>query len=251
MKKITVFTLMLAGIAVLGQKVSDYKYISVPEKLKDFENKEPYGLEALLAKGLAGKKYIVVQTLKDWPAEAKDNPCSVGYANVSDNSSILKNKVLFEIKDCNQKVIFSAKGASNIKSFKEGFQDALKEAIVAVPVSNPVEIVQTVKTEPVSVPSENKSETAPSSSVSENKSEKYTNGKLDLQKIQVDASQFILAESGSSVPFAVFKASSKRDVFRVKLRDGSSTIGYFENGNIVIDMPQSGGDFTKEVFSGK
>lgn len=251
MKKITVFTLMLAGIAVFGQKVSDYKYISVPEKLKDKAfDKEPYGLEALLAKGLVTKNYIVVNSLKNLPEEVKDNPCAVGYANVLDNSSFLKNRVLIEVKDCNEKVVFSSKGSSGIKDFKEGFQDALKQAIIAVPVSNPVEIVQAVKTEPVSVPSENKIETAPST-VSENKSEKYTNGKLDLQKIQVDAGQFILAESGSSVPFAVFKASSKRDVFRVKLRDGSSTIGYFENGNIVIDMPQSGGDFTKEVFSGK
>jgi len=53
------------------------------------------------------------------------------------------------------------------------------------------------------------------------------------------------------VPFAVFKNSSKKDVFIVKLADGNSTVGYFENGSIVIDIPQSDGRYTKEVFTGK
>ncbi|MDN5396397.1 MAG: hypothetical protein L0G05_07715, partial [Chryseobacterium sp.] len=162
-----------------------------------------------------------------------------------------KNKVLIEVKDCNEKVLFSSKGSSSIKEYKEGFQDALKQAVVAVPVSYPVETVQTVKKESVSNQSVNKTDEPSSSSVSESKSGKYTNGKLNLQKIQVDPNQFILADSGSSVPFAVFKTSSKKEVFRVKLADGTYTIGYFENGNIVIDIPQSNGEFAKEVFSSK
>lgn len=251
MKKISVFTLMLAGAAIFGQKVSDYKYISVPEKFKAFD-KDSYGLETALAKGLTDKKYTVVQVIKDWPAEAKDNPCSVGYANVLDNSNFLRNRVIIEIKDCKDKVVFTSKGFSTIKDFRQGFQDALKQAIIAVPVSYPAEIAPAVKPEE-SVPaqSENKNEAVSSSPVSENKSEKYTNGKLNLQKIQVDNKQFILAENGSSVPFAVFKASSKKDVFRVKLTDGNYTIGYFENGNIIIDMPQSNGEYSKEVFLSK
>lgn len=250
MKKISVLASFFLVTALFGQKVSDYKYISVPEKFKDFD-KEPYGLEALLVKGLTNKKYTVVNGLVDWPSEAKDNPCSVLYANVLDNSSFLKNKVLIEVKDCNEKVLFSSKGSSSIKEYKEGFQDALKQAVVAVPVSYPVETVQTVKKESVSNQSVNKTDEPLSSSVSESNSGKYTNGKLNLQKIQVDPNQFILADSGSSVPFAVFKTSSKKEVFRVKLADGTYTIGYFENGNIVIDIPQSNGEFAKEVFSSK
>lgn len=250
MKKIPLFTLMLAGAAIFGQKVSDYKYISVPEKFKAFD-KEPYGLETALAKGLTTKQYTVIQVIKDWPAEAKDNPCSVGYANVLDNSNFLRNRVIIEIKDCKDKVVFTSKGFSTIKDFKQGFQDALKQALIAVPVSYPVEIVQLTKSEPVSTETVNKNETVSSSPVSENKSEKYTNGKLNLQKIQVDNNQFILAENGSSVPFAVFKASSKKDVFRVKLTDGTYTVGYFENGNIIIDMPQANSEYAKEVFLSK
>ncbi|MBB6372186.1 hypothetical protein [Chryseobacterium shigense] len=250
MKKISILTLMLALTTVFGQKVSDYKYISVPERFKDFD-KDSYGLEAATIKGLSNKKYIVLQGIKDWPADARENPCYVLNANVLDNSNFLKNRVMIEIKDCNEKTLFSSKGSSNIKDFKEGFQDALKQAVIAVPVSNPLSTLQITKAESPQEQVVKKSEEASSAPVSENKSGKYTNGKLSLQKIQVDNNQFILADSGSSVPFAVFKTSSKKDIFRVKLADGSYTIGYFENGNIVIDMPQSNGDFTKEVFSAK
>ncbi|SFN85984.1 hypothetical protein SAMN05421594_4513 [Chryseobacterium oleae] len=248
MKKISVLASFFLVTAVFGQKVSDYKYISVPEKFKDFD-KEPYGLEAALAKALTNKKYTVIK-----PADARENPCSVLSANVSDNSSFLKNKLLIELKDCNEKTVFSSKGASGIKDFKEGFQDALKQAVVTIPVSFPSEAMLAVKAaEPVPTQSVTQTETPSSSPVTiqENKSGKYSNGKWNLQKIQVDNSQFILADSGSSVPFAVFKTSSKKDVFRVKLADGSYTIGYFENGNIIIDMPQSNGEFSKEVFSSK
>lgn len=252
MKKISVIASFFLVTAVFGQKVSDYKYISVPEKFKDFD-KDPYGLEALLSKSLTNKKYTVVQDIKDWPADIRENPCRVAYANVFDDSNFLKNRVRIEVKDCNDKTIFTSKGSSNIKDFKDGFQDALKQAVIAVPVSYPSEANLAVKAaEPVATSSIVKSDTPVSSApVSENKSGKYSNGKWNLQKIQVDNNQFILADSGSSVPFAVFKTSSKKEVFRVKLADGTFTIGYFENGNIIIDMPQSNGEFSKEVFSSK
>jgi len=251
MKKISILTCILAVATVFGQKVSDYKYISIPQTFKDFE-KESYGLDNSLAKALKSKGYIVVQEGKDqWPSEIEKNSCSFAVGNILNKSTFLRNKVELEFKDCNGKVLFSSKGNSSIKEYKEGYQDALRLSLVSLPASNPVANLQVVKTESSNTePVKNNSEPA-SVPVIENKSGKYTNGKLNLQKIQVDTNQFILADSGSSVPFAVFKTTSKRDVFRVKLSDGSYTVGYFENGNIVIDMPQSSGEFTKEVFSAK
>lgn len=251
MKKISVFTFMLAVTAVFGQKVSDYKYISIPQTFKDFE-KESYGLDNSLAKALKSKGYTVIQEGKDqWPLEIEQSSCNFAVANIINNSNFLRNKVVLEFKDCNGEVIFSSKGNSIIKDYKEGYQDALKLPLASLPASKPVENLQITKAEsPNTQPVKNNNESS-SEPVTENKSGKYTNGKINLQKIQVDTNQFILADSGSSVPFAVFKTSSKKDVFRVKLSDGSYTIGYFENGNIVIDIPQSNGEFTKEVFLAK
>ncbi|MGG5209716.1 hypothetical protein ACQWU4_12260 [Chryseobacterium sp. MIQD13] len=251
MKKISVFTFMLALTTVFGQKISDYKYISIPQTFKDFE-KDSYGLDQVLIKALRSKGYVAVQEGRDqWPSEIEKNSCNFATGNISNKSGFLRNKVELEFKDCNGKVIFSSKKDSNIKEYKEGYQDALKQSLVSLPVSNPVTNLQITKTESPGEQIVKKDEETSSVTVSEKGTGKYTNGKLNLQKIQVDTNQFILADSGSSVPFAVFKTSSKKDVFRVKLSDGSYTIGYFENGNIVIDIPQSNGDFTKEVFSAK
>jgi hypothetical protein len=95
------------------------------------------------------------------------------------------------------------------------------------------------------------SETAVSVPATGSATGNYSNGKVDVQKIQIDANQFILAKSGSSVPFAIFKTTSKKDVFLVKLSDNTTTIGYFENGNIVIDIQQADGRSSKEIFTQK
>lgn len=251
MKKISVLASFFLVTAVFGQKVSDYKYISIPQTFKDFE-KESYDLDNSLAKALKSKGYVVIQEGKDqWPSEIEKNSCNFAVGNVSNKSSFLRNKIELEFKDCNGKVVFSSKGNSNLKEYKEGYQDALKLSLVSLPASKPVENLSVTKAENSNTQPVKKNDEPSSSPVSESKSGKYTNGKLNLQKIQVDTNQFILADSGSSVPFAVFKTSSKKEVFRVKLADGSYTIGYFENGNIVIDIPQANGDFAKEVFSSK
>lgn len=253
MKKLSVFVFTICSMVVFGQKVSDYKYISIPDKFPSFKQDNDFGLGDFLAKALKGKKYVTLQGDKDqWPSESKgDNSCNTLKADILDDSSFLRNKVVLQFKDCHDKVLQSIKASSTIKDYKEGFQDALRQTIVNVPVSNPVAIVnhvEEVKAEPVSTASSPVENTPVST---ENTAKKYSNGKLNLQKVQIDGSQFILVGSESSVPYATFKATTKKDVFRVKLENGSSTIGYFENGNIVIEIPQSNGEYAKEVFSGK
>lgn len=240
--------LMLAVCSTIAfaQKVSDYKYVAVPEKFETF--KEDYGLKDFFTKALKGKKYIILPVIKDnWPSEAKNNFCNVINADVINDKNLFKNKVIVQFKDCNNNMILESKGGSKIKEFDEGLQDALKEALIKMPVSNPAALL------PASTNGQNTSSESAVSVVSTTAPEanNYSNGKLDLQKIQIDPNQFILARSGSSVPFAAFKTTSKNSVFIVKLADGNTTIGYFENGSIVIDIPQTDGRYSKEVFVAK
>lgn len=238
--------LAVSSTIVFAQKVSDYKYVSVPEKFETF--KEDYGLKNFFTKALTGKKYIVLPVIKDnWPSEAKSNFCNVVNADVINDKNVFKNKVIVQFKDCNNNVILESKGGSKIKEYEEGLQDATKEALIKVPLSNPVAFL------PASTNGQNTSpEPAVSvASTTTPEANSYSNGKLDLQKIQIDPNQFILAKSGSSVPFAAFKTTSKNAVFIVKLADGNTTIGYFENGSIVIDIPQVDGRYSKEVFVAK
>jgi hypothetical protein len=244
MKKISVFLLAICSTMIFAQKVSDTKYIAVPEKFETF--KEDYGLKDFFIKALKGKKYIVLPVIKDnWPSEAKMNYCNVINADVINDKSLFKNKVIVQFKDCNNNMILESKGGSKIKEFDEGLQDAIREALIKVPVSNPVAML------PASNNNAQNSSPEPVASSATPQASNYSNGKMDLQKIQIDPNQFILAKSGSSVPFAVFKTTSKSSVFMVKLADGNTTIGYFENGNVVIDIPQADGRSSKEVFVAK
>lgn len=230
-----------------AQKVSDYKYVAVPEKFETF--KEDYGLKNFFTKAMTGKKYIILPAIKNnWPAEAKNNFCNVVSADILNDKSLFKNKLIVQFKDCNNNMILESKGGSKIKEFEEGLQEALKEALIKVSISNPVALLPAANNINAA---QNSSQSEPVVSTTAPEASNYSNGKLDLQKIQIDPNQFILAKSGSSVPFAVFKATSKSSVFLVKTADGNTTIGYFENGNIVIDIPQADGRYSKEVFVAK
>lgn len=258
MKKLSILMLAICSTAIFGQKVSDYKYVLIPERFESFKG-ESYGLEDALVKALKNKKYVVLPaSIDQWPSEAKDNSCNVMKADVLNVKSMFKNKLMLVVKDCNNKILLESNGSSSIKEFEEGLADALKMALVSVGVSNPV-AMQPAKTQTSAITTTIAANTvqssapetaviAPTATVGTGN---YSNGKVVVQKIQIDANQFILAKSGSSVPFAIFKATSKKDVFIVKLADNTTTIGYFENGNIVIDIPQADGKYSKDTFAAK
>lgn len=250
--------LAICSTAIFGQKVSDYKYVLIPEKFDAFK-KSSYGLETFLAKALKGKNYIILPTnITQWPSEVRDNSCNVLEADVLDDSSMFTNKIILQFTDCNKKIILEAKGRSSIKEFETGYPDALKDALIKVGNSNPVamqpaknQASMTSTTIAGNTAQSSVSETAVSVPATGSSTGNYSNGKIDVQKIQIDVNQFILAKSGSSVPFAIFKTTSKKDVFLVKLSDNTTTIGYFENGNIVIDIQQADGRSSKEIFTQK
>jgi len=249
MKKLS--TIIAAAFVTFSyaQKVSDYKYVALPEKFTGFKN-DQYKLDVLLTNTLKQKKYTVVPGSRNqWTAEANSNPCSVLNADIINDSGFLRNKIVLEFKDCNGKVVASQKASTSIKEYEAGFQDALKQALVTVPVSSPKEIhTETVVHEVTIAESVKEVSGQPVENNSYNPTGKYTNGKISLQKVQIDESQCILVENNDSVPFATFKATTKKDTFRVKLKSGESTLGYYENGNIVIEMPKGKNDYTKEVF---
>ncbi|MGV4414392.1 hypothetical protein [Chryseobacterium sp. T1] len=239
MKKLTSIILITAFSVASAQKISDYEYIYVPKELDKKINN--YKLDQLLIKNLNSKKYKTFQDSQDnWPTDLQLNKCLVAKANIIDDSSFLKNKIKIQFKDCNDKIISESKGASNEKDYDLGYPDALRQAFPSIPVSNPSETKAIADT-----PSPT---TTTTNTVSNSKSETYSNNSLSLQKINIGAGQFILANANSSVPFATLKESTKHGVYHVKLENGSSTIAYIENENIVIEIPQSNDAYKKEVF---
>jgi hypothetical protein len=247
MKKLSIFLSVFLLVLIKAQNISDYKYILIPAEFSDFKENRSYGLNNFLERSLKSKKYIVLsETKSQWPQDALTNPCKILIADILDDKSMFRNKIILQFKDCNSKVVYSEKSSSTIKEFEQGYQDALKQGLVKVPISNPSQeiekLAESKSTEEVKRNDDVKITQAPTA-------QRYKNGNLSLQKIQIDDSQFILVDGNSSVPYATFKSTNKADVFRVKLASGESTIGYYENGNIIIEIPKSNGDFTKEVFS--
>ncbi|UOE38924.1 hypothetical protein [Chryseobacterium oryzae] len=249
MKKLYISLLISVSAISFAQKVSDYQYISVPENFKSFK-KQNYGLSKVISQNLKFKKYIILSENRgEWPSEANSNPCNVLDVDVLNDSGFLRNKVVVEFKDCNSKVIASQKGSSSIKEFEEGFQDALKQALLTIPTANPKEILNQNPAKEESKQVYLKEATIQKPENIRENSGKYGNGKIVLQKIQLDDHQFILVENNSSVPFATFKSTTKKDNFKVKLKSGENTFGYFENGTIVIEIPKGNEEYSKEVFS--
>ena len=255
---------MLFSLTLLyGQKLSDYEYVYVPAKFKDYETNQ-YNLNNLLKKALEGKKYKVIQEeMANWPSELRQNPCKVVNAELLNDSNMFRNRVKLQFSDCQKKVVSETKGNSMLKEFDLGFQDALAMSLKNIPNSQPKNntilaavpqekpIVENTIEKPVSA-SPQVSNSAVVPSVTEpKKAEVFSNGTTNLQKIQISKDQFILVSSESSLPFATFKSTTKSDIYRVTLENGTSTIGYSENGNLIIEIPTSDGNYKKEVFTTK
>lgn len=242
MKKLTLIILIAAFSVVSAQKLSDYEYVYVPKELEKKINN--YKLDQLLVKNLNSKKYKTLQDKpEDWPTDLQLNKCHVVNANILDDSSFLKNKIKLQFKDCNEKLLLELKGSSNEKDYELGYSDALKQTLQSIPVSNP--------NETKAISNTTSPTTSTANTIYSSKSEIYSNNSLTFQKINIGAGQFILANTNSSVPYATLKESTKLGVYHVKLENGSSTIAYIENGNIVIEIPQSNDSYKKEVFQKK
>ncbi len=252
MKRIFSPFMILLSAGIFGQQISDYRYITRTDT-KDFAN-DKFGLSSLLSAKLQAKGYTVLGTdRQSWPADAASDPCSVLQADVQNISSLLKNKVKVSFNDCKGKSLGSFEGRSNIKEYEAGYQDALSAAANIFPASDPVARNSGTSAAPAVVKEEgNSGKTTAKSEESapalKNSAQTYTNGSSTLNRIIISETQFILADPKNSVPYAIFRESTKKGVFRVQLQDGSKTLGYTEESNIVIEKATADGSFSREVF---
>lgn len=270
MKKILQIVSVFMFAVFYGQNISDYQYVTL-QYTKFKTNK--FGLESLLANELKKKNYTVIpENKEEWKTELQQNPCNVLIAELQNTSSMFRNKVTLNFKDCNDKTLASSEGKSFIKEFEPGMQDALKDALKEIKTSNPTEkkLVmqnnsQTIISEKAEIIVQNTSVAEPAKTTFDttkkevettfktekdnpSKAEIYSNGSLTLNKIFLANGEFILVNPNNSVPFATFKPSAKKDVFRVQLQDGTTTLGYLEDGKIMVEIPNSDGSFRNEIF---
>ena len=249
MKKFLQISSVFLVSVLYGQQISDYHYILIPDTFANSKANR-YDLDKLLSAQLQAKKFIVIN---ENSPESK-NLCEYLKAEISDTGNMLTNKVRIEFKDCYNKSLAILDGKSRSKDIEEGMQDALKNAMMNIPVSNPVKNAAALQKEsaPINTQKEEKTENIASQISTTNTTEKanvYSNGSLSLNKILLSNGEFILADPNSSAPYGIFKPSTKKDTYRVQLQDGTTTLGYLEDGEIIVEIPNADGSFKKEIFA--
>lgn len=264
MKKFICFVLGLFFLSLSNaQGVNDYLYISIPQKFEDFKQNQ-YSLNNYVRWDLKKKKYTILDgNMTNWNLDLRQNPCKVLRAEVVDDSSIFKNKVMLRFLTCNDSIIAEYPGVSRIKEFEAGFKDAITQALSKVPTSSvtsdfqPTEqtAVVIVKKKEVSkyndlFPPEKREVPSESTEVvTADAADTYSNGKIKSRKIELSQGNFILTDPVVSVPYAVFTKTARDGFYTVKLQGKTSTVGYTKGEEIQIEVPQEDGNFIIETFS--
>ena len=128
---ILVLFLIMSNIFVFGQekKVNNYKFIVVPEQFNFLKQKDEYKTSSLTKFLLKKNGFTVVLNSEQYPKDLRDNPCNGLKAFVLDKSSMFKVKVIIELRDCSNKILYTSdEGVSKLKEFKKGFQEAIRNA---------------------------------------------------------------------------------------------------------------------------
>jgi hypothetical protein len=242
MKKIIKLAFLFFFVTIYSQNISDYQTIYIPKEFADSKINQ-YGLNDILANQLKLKKFLV-------HSDGLNFNCESLKAEISDNSSMFTNRVTIKFYDCHDKIVATLNGKSNIKEFKPGMRNATENAVQNIPFSNPIikeKVLVAINEKP-----QREIETIISSEDLQNSSTKiYSNGKIALNKVELPNGGFALVDSKNTIPYAIFKNSTKKDIFRVKLSDGTFTLAYLENGKIVIEFMNSDGSLRTEIFEKK
>lgn len=251
MKSALKLIFLLSFYAAYGQNISDYKYILLPEKFSG-KGMNNYDLAKNLSSQLKQKGYEIVT---GDPLKSGIENCSIAYVDLLNTSSLLKNKVKIEFKDCNGKILSSSEATSYIKEYEDGYPDALATAAKNIPRVNPNAALAEKKLSLEEGRAENMPISTKNSPMDDEKLKNrggheiqndtkvsnYTYGNQSLKKINLSASQFILVSDNSSVPYATFKESGRAGIYHVTLENGAHALGYFESGKIIVELPNGDG----------
>ena len=243
---LVVLFLIAFNFSTFGQekKVSNYKYIIVPENLAFLKQKDQYQTSSLTKFLLKKNGFTVVLDSERYPQELRDNPCKALTANVVDMSSMFKTAVSIELKNCSKKVVYTSKeGTSKLKDYKKSFHESIRaahasmRAIKYVALSNLAEIDGIQEhgvTEPLAI---SKAEETPI--IVEKLSVNNAITETNTLYAQPNENGFQLINLKPAVVFLILKTNMK-DVFIISDKNGvlykkglTWIAEFYENGRLV------------------
>ena len=131
--------------------INNYKYVIVPNKFDFLKEKDEYQLNSLT--NFLFKKYgfEAVMEGSDYPSDLVLNRCLALKSDVIKESGVFKTKLKIELKDCNDKVVYTSPlGESREKEYKTAYNLTLRDAFKYMEAINykyiPNENITTIRT---------------------------------------------------------------------------------------------------------
>lgn len=172
MKKIVLLLVLFMSLFSLGQE--NYKYVIVPKKFHFFKEENKYNLNAITKSFFESEGFTVVYDTEEFPSDLAANRCSGLFLNVIEKSNMLYTKILFELKDCQNKTIVTSKqGESRDKEYEKAYKESFRAALVSMRghldfKPTQIEVVKSDEIPVEVVVQENNSETKPTIVVNDN-----------------------------------------------------------------------------------
>ncbi|QTD36958.1 hypothetical protein JL193_12590 [Polaribacter batillariae] len=243
-KQIFIVTLFLVSFYATGQQknINNYKYIIVPEKLDFLKQADQYQTSSLTKFLLQKNGFDVYLSNENHPEEVTKDRCSALYANIENKSSMFSTKVLIQLKNCFDKVVYTSEiGKSREKDYKKSYQEAIRNAHNSMSELKYEALPETAKrleiNEEKKLPSTSKIEkkpikVIPSTSTSKKAIESAENVKEVASNIlyaQVRENGYQLINTKPEVVFLLLNTNVK-EVFVIKDKNGI----LYKNGTIWV-----------------
>jgi hypothetical protein len=132
MKKILVLLVLCFNFGLAQTSVNNYKYALVPSKFDFLKTADKYSLNTYTKMFMQKYGFQTFLDNESLPAEFASNNCNKVFVDVLDQSSLFVTKLAVELKDCQNKILFtSATGESREKDYKVAYTQALREAFAS------------------------------------------------------------------------------------------------------------------------
>lgn len=128
------FLIVFLSISCFAQKtIHNYEYAIIAAKF-DFVNKPDKYQTSSLTKFLFKKNgFEAFLDNENLPQKVSENRCLALTVNVISNSTMFITKNTIELRDCNNKLVFSSsEGLSRKKEYKEAYHEAIRSAFKSV-----------------------------------------------------------------------------------------------------------------------
>ena len=119
------------------ESLNDYKYVIVADKFDFLNEKDQYQLNSLTQFLFNKYGFETIMEGTTYPEDLIRNRCLALKSNVLKESGLFKSKLKVELKDCNDKIVYTSKvGESREKEYKTAYNFALRDAFKSFEVLN-------------------------------------------------------------------------------------------------------------------